>query len=328
VEIATDPSGTLASVHRQPDQSRDPVEIVEVAARDGLQSEPTIVSARDKVELVRRAVAAGVRRAEAVSFVNPARVPQMADAVEVMALLNAPGGLDRRGEVSLGGLVLNARGLDQALDAGVDEINVVVVCSDTYAEHNQGRTTAQLVDVWCDVASRARAAGLPASVTLASAFGCPFEGELSLDRLARVVESIVVVAPDELSLADSIGVATPVDVAERVSLVRAIAPGVTLRAHFHNTRNTGLANAVAAIAAGVRTLDASLGGLGGCPFAPDSTGNIPTEDIVYLLERMGHPTGIDLDALIASVPWLESVVDHPVPGLLAKAGNFPGERRP
>jgi hydroxymethylglutaryl-CoA lyase len=302
------------------------VSIVEVSARDGLQSEPVVASTADKVELLRRTTAAGVRRAEAVSFVNPARVPQMADAAAVMAAVNTPGVIEHRHEVRFAGLVLNRRGLDQAIEAGVDEINVVVVATDTYAERNQGRTTEQLVDTWHDIARAAAAAGLPAGVTISAAFGCPFEGEVGLDRLAAVIAGVVEQPPAELTLADSIGVASPRDVRERVALARDIAQGVALRAHFHNTRNTGLANAAAAVDAGVRTLDASVGGVGGCPFAPNATGNVPTEDLLYLLHRMGYDTGVDLDAMCAIVPWLETVVGHGVPGLLSRAGDFPGDR--
>ena len=171
---------------------------------------------------------------------------------------------------------------------------------------------------------------MPASVTLTTGFGCPYEGEVSLDRLAWVVEQVVAAGPDEIALADSIGVAVPTDVAARVALVRDIvgdAP-ITLRCHFHNTRNTGLANAAAALDAGVRVFDSSLGGIGGCPFAPNATGNVPTEDLLYMFHRMGFDSGVDLDALAANVPWIEDVLGHSVPGYLSKAGNFPAGLRP
>ncbi len=299
------------------------VSVIDVAARDGLQSEDVIVSTSDKVELVRRLVAAGVRRAEVVSFVNPKRVPQMADGADVMAALNAPGALPDRTAISLAGLVLNARGLDQAIEAGVDEINVVVVSTDTYATRNQGRTTAELVDVWHQVGERARDHGLRTTVTLAAAFGCPFEGELPADRLREVARSVLAVPPDELALADSIGVAAPTDVVRGIATVRDIDPDVPLRCHFHNTRNTGLANIAAALGEGVSTFDASLGGIGGCPFAPNATGNVPLEDVLYMLQRMGRTTGIDLDSVIATVPWLQSVIGHETPALVSRAGNFP-----
>jgi hydroxymethylglutaryl-CoA lyase len=297
----------------------DHVEIVEVAARDGLQSDPSMLDTATKVELITRAVRAGIRRVEAVSFVNPTRVPQMADAEAVMESLPRDLG------ASYIGLVLNRRGFDRAVAAGVDEINVVVVVTDTFAERNQGTDTDGLVAVWADIADAARQAGLFSSVTLSASFGCPYEGEVPVSRLVDVAERVAAHAPDELALADSIGVAVPTDVAQRVDAVRnKVGDAIALRCHFHNTRNTGLANAVAAVGAGVRVLDSSLGGVGGCPFAPNATGNIPTEDLVYLLERMGLDTGVDLDALVATVPWMEGVLEHSTPGLLAKAGVFPG----
>ena len=300
------------------------VEIVEVAPRDGLQSDPSMLSTDDKVELIGRAARAGIRRIEAVSFVNPKRVPQMADADAVMARVPRDLG------ASYIGLVLNRRGLERAVETGVDEINVVVVCTDTFAMKNQGQDTAGLIADALEICAGAAAVGMPASVTLAASFGCPFEGEVSLDRFASVVDRVATglgstSAPREIALADSIGVATPLDVRQRLALAAEICgpAGIALRCHFHNTRNTGLANAVAAVEAGVRVLDSSLGGIGGCPFAPGATGNIATEDLVYLLHRMGFGTGIDLDALCAEVGWVESALGHGVPGALSKAGNFP-----
>ncbi|MXV90838.1 MAG: hydroxymethylglutaryl-CoA lyase [Acidimicrobiia bacterium] len=295
------------------------VEIVDVAARDGLQSDPTAVSTAGKVELIARLVDAGVRRLEAASFVNPKRVPQMADAEAVMAAL------PRSDDVTYIGLVMNRRGLDRALAAGVDEINAVVVCSDTFCERNQGTTTAGAVSLWEELAEGARAGGISAGVTLSAAFGCPYEGHVPVERLAAVAAEVVRSNPAEIAIADSIGVAVPQDVTERVAAVReAVGDGVRLRAHFHNTRNTGYANALAAVDAGVEVLDASLGGIGGCPFAPNATGNIATEDLVYLLDRTGVDTGVSLEALCESVLWLEEILDHPVPGYLSKAGGFPG----
>lgn len=293
------------------------VSIVEVAARDGLQSDPTMLSTEAKVELIGRVAASGIRRIEAVSFVNPKRVPQMADADEVMAAL------PRQAGVSYIGLVLNRRGFERAVQAGVDEINVVVVATDTFARRNQNTDTAGLIEVWADIAGSARDAGLATSVTVAASFGCPYEGEVSVERLVDVVGRIAAHGPHEIALADSIGVAVPTDVYQRLAAVRAVVGDARLRCHFHNTRNTGLANAAAAVQAGVRVLDSSLAGIGGCPFAPNATGNIPTEDLVYMLDRMGYHTGVDLDALIGHVPWLEDVLGHPTPGLLARAGNFP-----
>jgi len=305
----------------QPLPAGAPVEIVEVAARDGLQSDPTLLGTPAKLDLIRRALDAGLRRIEAVSFVNPKRVPQMADADEVMAALRGaewvPAG------ASFIGLVLNRRGFDRAVDSGVDEINVVVVCTDTFAERNQGQSSQGLIDTWLDIADAAHDAGLRTSVTLTAAFGCPYEGEVPVDRVVEVAAAVAAGRPEEIALADSIGVAAPTDVVERVAAVAPVLGGARLRCHFHNTRNTGLANAAAAVGAGVAVLDSSMGGIGGCPFAPNATGNIPTEDLVYLLHRMGHPTGVDLDVLAAGIPWLEGALGHGVPGLLSKAGNFP-----
>ncbi len=298
--------------------------MIEVAPRDGLQSDPTMLSTADKAVLVRRAADAGLRRIEAVSFVNPKRVPQMADGFELMAMLADPQVLPQRGECSIAGLVLNARGMGQAVDAGVDEANFVVVCTDTFAEKNQGRDTAGLVDQWREAAAVAKEAGLFTTVTLAASFGCPYEGEVPVERLARVVGAIMRSPPDELALADSIGAAAPTDVRERLNAAAAELPdGVALRCHFHNTRNTGVANVAAAVEWGVRAVDASMGGIGGCPFAPNATGNVPTEDVAYMLARMGFDTGVDLQILADSAPWLEQLLGHSVPGLLGKAGLFP-----
>lgn len=300
------------------------VEVVEVSPRDGLQSDGAILATEQKVALVTRALDAGIRRVEVASFVNPKRVPQMADAEAVLEALPRPDG------VSYIGLVLNERGFERAARAPAppDEINVVVVLTDTFARANQGMTTDELVATWERIAALARDAGMPTSVTLSASFGCPYEGEVPLRRVVDVATRVAAAGPDELALADSIGVAVPTEVTERFAAVRAaIDPGIRLRAHFHNTRNTGIANAAAAVLAGVPVLDASLGGIGGCPFAPRATGNIPTEDLVYLLDRMGYETGVDLARLTAAVPWIEEVLDHPVPGLLARAGLFPDTHR-
>jgi hydroxymethylglutaryl-CoA lyase len=315
-----------------------PVTIVDVAPRDGLQSDGLIVPTEAKLGLIERIVGAGIRRVETTSFVNPKRVPQMADAAEVMSGLAA-----RRAEVgpdhplrlaSFIGLVLNRKGLDRALEAGCDEINAVVVVSDTFSERNQGTTTEQGIEVWADIAAAAADAGVPASVTLAASFGCPYEGEVPIERLADVVARCVAVGGEEIALADSIGVAVPTDVRARLAVARdAIAAAGTdqrLRVHFHNTRNTGLANVAAAVEEGVDVVDASLGGIGGCPFAPGATGNVPTEDVVYLLERMGYGTGVDLQALVEAVSWMQSdeLLGRSTPGALARAGLFPKRVEP
>lgn len=296
------------------------VEICEVSPRDGLQNEDVLLPTADKVELIARAVRAGARRIEATSFVHPQRVPQMADAEAVMAAIP-------RGEgVRYAGLIMNHRGLERALAAGVDEVNVVVVASDTFCRRNQGMTTQDSLDVATSLVEQAHAARVGATITIGAAFGCPFEGEVPLERVRWVLERAVAIGADELALADTIGVAVPTDVTERVGLARLLAgPDARLRLHLHDTRHTGVANAVAAIEAGVAVLDASIGGTGGCPFAPNATGNVATEDLVYLFDRMGIDTGLDLAELIDAVGWLEERLGTRLPGALRRAGGFPAE---
>jgi hydroxymethylglutaryl-CoA lyase len=293
------------------------IEIVEVAPRDGLQNETARVSTADKIALVDRALAAGLRRIEVASFVNPARVPQMADAEAVVAGLAGRPGLTRIG------LVLNRRGLERALRAGVEEVNFVVVASETFSQRNQGASIAQTLEAWADIAAIAHQEQVTAGAVVAAAFGCPFEGEVAVATVAELVRRIAAHAPAEITLADTIGVASPGDVSARFAAAAAAAPGIMLRAHFHNTRNTGIANAYAALQSGVRVLDASIGGIGGCPFAPAATGNIPTEDLCYMLQRMGFLGRIDLAALIGTADWLQNLVGHPVPAMLGRAGLFP-----
>lgn len=298
------------------------VEIVEVAPRDGLQAENVILPTEAKVELIGRAVDCGARRIEVCSFVNPARVPQMADAEAVLAALPP------RDDVTYIGLVLNRRGFDRAAEAGVREINVVAVATDTFGARNQGATVEESVAAFEDIARLARDAGIRTTMTISVAFGCPYEGEVALDQVVKIAERASAAGADEVALADTIGVAVPPQVTAAIEAVgAALDPATALRAHFHNTRNTGLANAYAAVVAGARALDASLGGIGGCPFAPNATGNIPTEDLAYLLHRSGIATGLDLDRLIESVPWIEAQLGTRVPGLLAKAGSFPRSDR-
>jgi hydroxymethylglutaryl-CoA lyase len=293
------------------------VEVVEMSPRDGLQSEDVIVDTDTKIELITRAIDAGIRRIEVCSFVNPARVPQMADAEAVLA------GLPDRDDVTYIGLVLNRRGFDRAAEAGIREINVVAVTTDTFATRNQGATSDETVAVFEEIAPLAIDAGIRATLTISTAFGCPYEGEVPVERVTEIVRRGAGAGAAEIALADTIGVAVPTDVTARVAAAEKARDGAALRAHFHNTRNTGIANAYAAVEAGVTALDASLGGIGGCPFAPNATGNIPTEDLVYMLERMNVDTGLDLEELAAIVPWIEEKLGKRVPGLLSKAGLFP-----
>jgi hydroxymethylglutaryl-CoA lyase len=299
------------------------IEIVEVGPRDGLQNQAAVLSPQARAELVLRLVECGARRIEAVSFVNPRRVPQMAGAEEVMARLRETADLASKG-VRLIGLVLNGRGFERAVASGVDEVNYVLVASETFSLRNQGAPPEATLKEIAEAAGPARASGLTFGVTIAAAFGCPFEGEISEAAVVDLAARLVDIGVDEIALADTIGVADPVTVSARIAAVRAVAKGVKLRCHFHNTRNTGLANAYAAWAAGVEVLDASVGGIGGCPFAPSATGNIATEDTVYMLHRMGVDTGYDLAALIETAAWVGAQLGEPrLPAMLGRAGPFP-----
>lgn len=293
------------------------IEIVEVGPRDGLQSEPGVMPTAAKIEFIERLIDAGLRRLEVTSFVNPKKVPQMADAEQVLA------GLNKRADVRYVGLVLNRKGFERAVAAGCNEIGMAVVASDTFNRRNQGVGTDESIAAWLEIAKEAHAVGVRPQVTVSAAFGCPFEGEIAVDRVIEVAKRVAEANPFEVAFADTIGVGVPSQVTEILTRAREALPGVRLRAHFHNTRNTGLANAYAAVEAGVSALDSSAGGIGGCPFAPAATGNIPTEDLVYMLQRMGVSTGIDLDKLLATGEWLQQTLGRSVPGMLLKAGGFP-----
>jgi hydroxymethylglutaryl-CoA lyase/(R)-citramalyl-CoA lyase len=288
--------------------------ICDVGPRDGLQNEDTTLSPTVRAELCDRLATAGVPRVEAVSFVNPKRVPQMAGAEEVMAAI------DRRDGTVYAGLVLNERGYERALAAGVDEVHYAFPVTDEFARRNQNTTVEGALETSDVLVNRAANDAIRITVTLSVAFGCPFEGAVDPDRVLEIARRVAATGPDEIVLADTIGVGVPSQVE---TLVRGTAAlGATVGCHFHNTRNTGFANAVAAIDAGATVLDASLGGTGGCPFAPRATGNIATEDLVYLLHGMGHETGIDLDALIGHAVWLGERLGKELPGQLHKAGTF------
>jgi len=298
--------------------NQERIEIVEVGPRDGLQSESQVLPTDAKVEFVRRLVASGLERIEVASFVNPRRVPQMADAEAVLASLSSAG---VRGRFI--GLVLNRKGFERALAAGCTEVGMAIAASESFSQRNQGCSVDEGLAAWLDIAQRARDAGIRAQPTISTAFGCPFEGEMPAERVVRLAERAAAGTPDEIAVADTIGVAVPTQVSEVIAGLRRAIPATRLRAHFHNTRNTGIANAYAAVQAGVRALDASCGGIGGCPFAPAATGNIPTEDLIYMLHRMGFDTGVDLAALLDTSRWLQQTLDHAVPGMLVKAGIFP-----
>jgi len=293
------------------------VEIVEVSPRDGLQNESRAVSTDDKLRLIERAVNAGIRRLEIASFVNPKRVPQMADAEEVIA--RAPHAKD----ITYIGLVMNKRGAERAFETDIDQLGAITLCSDTFAQKNQGQTARETLDVALEVIRLANAEGRTATVMISSAFGCPFEGEIAEADVIDYAKRLADAEPSEIALADTIGVGDPWRVGALFDKLRDAVPGMPLRGHFHNTRNTGIANAYAAILAGVTAIDASVGGLGGCPFAPAATGNIATEDLVYMLNRGGIESGVDLEALMDTCSWMNDVVGRQLPAMVSRAGNFP-----
>ncbi|ABD24626.1 hydroxymethylglutaryl-CoA lyase [Novosphingobium aromaticivorans DSM 12444] len=294
------------------------ISFVEVGPRDGLQNEKTLVSTADKLELVRLGLDAGARRIEVASFVNPKRVPQMADAEAVCA------GLPSVDSVSYIGLVLNGKGAERAIATGrLHELGAVCVSTDGFAIANQGQTSDESLDVAKAIVGMARDAGLKGQATIGAAFGCPFEGEVSEDRVVAMAASLAEADPIEVALADTIGVADPAHVSRLVRrVIEAIAP-LPVRVHFHNTRGTGIANVWAAVEAGASVVDAALGGLGGCPFAPGAAGNVSSEDVVYMLHRAGVETGMDLSKLIAANHWLAGVMNRKLPGMVAQAPAFP-----
>ncbi len=298
--------------------ARSSINFVEVGPRDGLQNEKVLISTADKLDLITRAIDAGARRVEVTSFVNPKKVPQMADAEEVCVRL------PRRDDITYIGLVMNMRGAERAMATGrIDQLGAVVVSTNSFAMANQGQTSAESIGIAADIITRANAADLSAQATIAASFGCPFEGEVADDRVVEIAKRLADALPVEIALADTIGVANPAHVGRLVQRVReAIAP-LPVRVHFHNTRNTGLANVWAAVLAGATVVDASLGGLGGCPFAPGAAGNVPSEDVVYMLERAGIDTGMDLEKLIEASNWLSGVMGRKLPGMVAQAPRFP-----
>ena len=294
------------------------VEMVEVGPRDGLQNEAAIVSTTDKAELIARAIAYGARRIEVTSFVNPRRVPQLADAEDLVALL------PDRADVTYIGLVLNRRGAERALATGrIDELGAVCVTSDTFGINNQRQTSDESLTAAMEIVTLAKAAGRSGQITIATAFGCPFEGEVAIDRVVEMAKRAAEAGPREIALADTIGVGVPSQESEMVGRVREAVGGLPVRVHFHNTRGSGLANVWAAVAEGAATVDASLGGLGGCPFAPGAAGNVATEDVVYMLERGGIATGLDLPVIIDAAQWFTGVMGRPLPAMVSKAPVFP-----
>src|SRR5882672_4551492 len=292
--------------------------ICDVGPRDGLQTESKTLEPGLRAELCDRLAAAGLKRVEAASFVNPKLVPQRAGAEEVMAALH------RKSGTTYAGLVLNEQGYERAVAAGVDEVHYAFAATDEFGRRNQNATTDEGLKTALSLVARARSERMPITVTLSGAFGGAFEGPVPAGRVLSIEERLMAVPADEICLADTIGVGVPSQVKELVGGARRL--GAKVGAHFHNTRNTGYANAVAALDEGVVSLDASVGGAGGCPFAPKATGNIATEDLVYLLRGLGVETGIDLDALIGTSQWLGEQLGKELPGMLARAGDFPSKR--
>ena len=288
--------------------------LCDVGPRDGLQNAEPTLSAEVRAEYVNRLAATGLQRIEAVSFVNPKRVPQMAGAEEVMELV------ERQPGVTYAGLVLNERGYDRALACGVDLVQYVVPLSETFAKKNQGTTVEAAAQLGIELAARAKADDVGYAVTLSVAFGCPYDGKIDAARVLSAAEHLAAGGVEEIMLADTIGVGVPTQVRELVT--ETLGLGLTVGVHFHNTRNTGYANAVAAVESGATILDASTGGLGGCPFTPNATGNIATEDLVYLLEGMAIETGVSLEALFDVSRWLSEQIGVDLPGLTYKAGGF------
>jgi hydroxymethylglutaryl-CoA lyase len=294
------------------------IDLVDVGPRDGLQSDAVILPTEKKLELIARLVDAGLRRIEVSSFVNPKKVPQMADAEAVFA------GLPKSDDVHYIGLVLNRKGFDRALAAGCRDISMVTSATDEFGTRNQGASIAESLAAWQEIAPLAQAANINAELTISVAFGCPFAGEVPMERVVEIAQQAAASSPLAIVLADTIGVAVPMHVRALFAKIRdAIPVHISLRAHFHNTRNTGVANAQAALDVGVRSFDASIGGIGGCPFAPNATGNVASEDLLYLFERSGFKTNIDLDKVIATAQWLGGQLGKSMPSMVSRAGGWP-----
>lgn len=300
------------------------IEMVEVGPRDGLQNETRVLPAASRISLIRRAIGWGVRRIEVASFVDPRRVPQMADAEAVISgiydVKSVAGGMD--GVVTIG-LVLNRRGAERALATRVEQLGAVCIATDSLAQRNQGQTSAGSVAIAAEIIGEAHRAGRTGQAMIGAAFGCPYEGEVDPDRVVAIAEAIAAAGAVEVGLADTIGAATPGEVARLVARVVAAVRPLPVRVHFHNSRGAGPANVWAAIGAGAVSIDAALGGFGGCPFAPGAAGNVASEDTAYLLARSGIATGLDLDKMITAATWLAGELGRPLPAMLGRAGIFP-----
>lgn len=293
------------------------IDIVEVGPRDGLQNDPADLSVEQKLEFIERLRACGVKRMEAGSFVSPRAVPKMADSPAVFE------GVTRKAGTQYIALALNEKGVRRAIEVGADEINFVLVAGEAFGRRNQGMSPQESADLLTQCAPLVHEAGISLTATIGVAFGDPFSGDIPDGVVGGLAAQAQRAGVGELAIADTIGVADPWLVEKRLEEVRLYAPDVFMRVHFHNTRNTGLANVAAAVRNEVDVIDASCGGIGGCPFAPNATGNVATEDVVYMLERAGFETGIDLSAMIETARWLEKTLGHDVPSGLLRAGSFP-----
>ncbi len=290
------------------------VTVCDVGPRDGLQNEDETLVPQVRAELVRQLAAAGLARVEAASFVDPERVPQMAGAEEVVSAIG-------KVETELSGLVLNERGYERLAATALDRVNVTLAATESFNRRNGNATLAEATK---RVVAILGMSDRPATATISCSFGCPFEGEVDGGVVLELAECLVAAGAGEVVLADTIGVATPGRVRTLIERLRSRnKTSVGIGGHFHDTRNTGVANAWAALEAGASVLDASVGGLGGCPFAPDSTGNVATEDILYVLHREGVETGVDLEALIETARWLEQTLGRRLPARVSRAGGFP-----
>lgn len=290
------------------------IEIVEVGPRDGLQNESVVLATEHKVEFIERLVTAGARRIEIVSFAHPTRVPQMADAEVVAKHFSG------RDDFSRIGLVMNQRGWQRAQQVELDEINIPVGATDGFNQANVAAAPDETLDLIAEVVAQAE---IPVTGTISVAFGCPYEGEVAEEVVVSLANRLAEIGCAEIAIADTIGVADPWTVQSRLTAVRQVTGEAPLRVHFHDTRNTGIANTFAAIGAGVEAADASVGGIGGCPFAPNATGNIATDDLVFMLHRAGYETGLDLEQLISISEWVGGVLQITPPSALLRAGGFP-----